>query len=423
MDLPTSRVSVFLGPTLGRDAAMQVLRARYLPPARRGDFYRLLATGVDTILLIDGVFHGEPSVLHREICDVMGEGIRVYGCSSMGALRAAELAPMGMLGHGHVFELYRDGVIDGDDEVALLHAPEEDRFRPLSEPLINLRVSLWALANDDLIPRALADALIEEAKATFYPERSWRRLTRSALLESCAESLATVVRRIAADGGMDVKRRDAFGLLRHVAASDSFQAADRPAEAMEPLVEYPERALLRRVRHGCRESELGELLPRVHAAGWVAKLRRPLVIRWFVADWARCRGVELRVPKPGADLASTPSEPNAPWLIERGLTAREFRLWRDEARLAEEVLEAGSERFGLTSTERNEPWHPFLMDWCRIRGVGTLGTASGSAVSTQELFAESLIREGPERFGFVFDLQLRVLRELQCTVGLGVLPS
>ena len=57
-----------------------------------------------TIVLIDGEFHGRPSVWQREILDAIAEGTEVHGASSMGALRAAELHSFGMVGHGRIFD-------------------------------------------------------------------------------------------------------------------------------------------------------------------------------------------------------------------------------------------------------------------------------------------------------------------------------
>src|SRR4051812_46459755 len=53
------RVVVFLGPSLDTEVALGILDADYRPPARKGDFYRLLGSDVETVVLIDGVFHGE----------------------------------------------------------------------------------------------------------------------------------------------------------------------------------------------------------------------------------------------------------------------------------------------------------------------------------------------------------------------------
>ena len=72
---------------------------------------------------------------HREILYAMSEGIHVFGASSMGALRAAELHGLGMRGIGTVFEAYRQNVFapypppfERDEEVAVMHGPPETGF-------------------------------------------------------------------------------------------------------------------------------------------------------------------------------------------------------------------------------------------------------------------------------------------------------
>jgi len=39
----------------------------------------------------------------------MSRGVHVFGASSMGALRAAELAAFGMVGFGRIYDLFRTG--------------------------------------------------------------------------------------------------------------------------------------------------------------------------------------------------------------------------------------------------------------------------------------------------------------------------
>ncbi len=39
----------------------------------------------------------------------MKKGVKVYGSSSMGALRASELDEFGMVGVGRIYECYRSG--------------------------------------------------------------------------------------------------------------------------------------------------------------------------------------------------------------------------------------------------------------------------------------------------------------------------
>ena len=87
--------------------------------------------------IIDGYFQWAPAVWHKEILWAIQQGVHVFGAASMGALRAAELAPFGMRGVGRIFEAYRDGVLPGsgdepfedDDEVAVVHGPAGERVR------------------------------------------------------------------------------------------------------------------------------------------------------------------------------------------------------------------------------------------------------------------------------------------------------
>ena len=100
---------VFLGPTLPHAAAADLLTATYLPPARQGDIYRAVrALRPVAVGLVDGRFLDTGTVWHREILWALSEGVHVFGAASMGALRAAELAPFGMRGIGQVFAAYRD---------------------------------------------------------------------------------------------------------------------------------------------------------------------------------------------------------------------------------------------------------------------------------------------------------------------------
>lgn len=138
-------IAIFVGPTLPRErveALLDGVDAQILPPAAQGDIYRAAKRRPSAIGLIDGYFGEAPAVWHKEILWTLKEGIPVLGSSSMGALRAAELEPFGMIGIGSVFEAYRDGRLMDDDEVALCHAPAELRYAPLSEPMVNIRATL-----------------------------------------------------------------------------------------------------------------------------------------------------------------------------------------------------------------------------------------------------------------------------------------
>lgn len=63
-------------------------------------------------------------------------GARVFGATSMGALRAVEAAPVGMVGLGGIHRLVARGEIVSDADLALSFTTE---FRALTVPLVNLR--------------------------------------------------------------------------------------------------------------------------------------------------------------------------------------------------------------------------------------------------------------------------------------------
>lgn len=164
-------IVVFLGPSLDRETAREHCNAEFRPPAARGDILHAAEDGARIIGLIDGVFFQECAVGHREVLEVLKAGIRVIGSSSMGALRAAELDTLGMEGIGTVYELYRDGVIESDDEVALIFDPVY--FIPASEPLVNIRCTVHRAREAGMIGEVCAEALLARAQALYFPKRTY----------------------------------------------------------------------------------------------------------------------------------------------------------------------------------------------------------------------------------------------------------
>lgn len=214
---PAPTTVVFLGPTMPQAAARQILAARYVAPARRGDVTALLESDVRRIVLIDGLFHVVPSVWQRELLAAVDAGIEVFGASSMGALRAVELERHGVVGHGVIFGWYRDGVIEGDDEVALLHGDADSAWRALSDPLVNLRATLSAARERGILSAVEAQALATEAQQTFYHHRSVPALMTTATAMAWAPERREQVGGLLRAHYVDQKRLDAESLLRHCA--------------------------------------------------------------------------------------------------------------------------------------------------------------------------------------------------------------
>jgi hypothetical protein len=136
-----SDVIVFLGPSLPVAEARRILKADFRPPARQGDVFRALVDRPRVIALIDGVFESVPSVWHHELLAAQAAGVHLFGASSMGALRAAEL-PGVITGVGEIARRYRRGEWEDDGLVALLHADASHGFKPMTLPWVNA----WAIA-------------------------------------------------------------------------------------------------------------------------------------------------------------------------------------------------------------------------------------------------------------------------------------
>ncbi len=208
-------VVIFCGPSLPISERTQYADFQFRPPVRQGDLYGATRERPAAIGIIDGLFDGVPSVWHKEVLWALAEGIAVFGAASMGALRAAELHPFGMLGIGKIFEDYRDGRLNDDDEVALLHGPAETGYIALSEPMVNVRATLDHAVAEGVIEKAAADAIGAAAKAQFYQERTWETVMTAAEAQLPADTARHLTTWLAG-GKVDQKRADAVLLLEAI---------------------------------------------------------------------------------------------------------------------------------------------------------------------------------------------------------------
>jgi hypothetical protein len=206
-------IHVFTGPTLRAEEGRELLEAIYHPPAAQGDVYRAAIERPVAIAIIDGYFERIPSVSHKEILWAMAQGVHVFGAASMGALRAAELAPFGMEGVGAVYEAFRSGELEADDEVAVAHASGEDHFRPLSEAMVNIRATLCAAEAAGAIGEGSRAALVRIAKGLFYPDRCYPIVLARAAAAGVPPAEIEALQVFLRHGRVQQKREDAVLLL------------------------------------------------------------------------------------------------------------------------------------------------------------------------------------------------------------------
>ncbi|HIK04127.1 MAG TPA: hypothetical protein IGS40_05345 [Trichormus sp. M33_DOE_039] len=216
--LEPSQIFIYLGPTLSVSEASQILPACYLSPVRCGDILACLRLQPRVIAIIDGFFDRSASVWHKEIMWAITTGVRVFGASSMGALRAAELEAFGMEGFGAIFAAYHEGKYIGDDEVAVLHSNATARYQPLTDALVNIRATVNHAVSENIIDPAIANLIISCAKRQFFTQRHLRQAVVDAEVQGGNPKVLAQFWEFVNNGGyVDQKQLDAIGLLKHLA--------------------------------------------------------------------------------------------------------------------------------------------------------------------------------------------------------------
>lgn len=209
-------VYVFLGPSLPVKRARTLLDATYLPPVQQGDIIRVLAANPRAIAIIDGYFELVPAVWHKEILLALSKGVHVFGSSSMGALRAAELGEFGMVGIGKIHDMFRSGALTDDDDVAVTHGPPELDYVRFSEAMVDIRDACEAARNDGVITSDLCSRLVSLAKKLEFGDRTFEQVARLAVAEGKPAPTVQSWLEFTRARGPGLKERDAAALLAHL---------------------------------------------------------------------------------------------------------------------------------------------------------------------------------------------------------------
>lgn len=206
-------IVIYTGLSLSFEDAKKILDAEYLPPVKRGDIYDLLEKrdDIEIIGIIDGVFHQSPAVAHKEILEALKRGITVVGGASMGALRACELYPFGMIGVGNIFEDYKKGIIESDDDVAVSLNPET--YEQMSESWINMKYNFEFAVEENIITENQCKELLQISKDTYYPKRSFTYVIKKS---SLSDDKKTELLNFIKSKEFDVKNQDAKKVVEYI---------------------------------------------------------------------------------------------------------------------------------------------------------------------------------------------------------------
>lgn len=173
---------IFLGPSLSMEKAKRIFPlADYRPPARKGDFLKIAneQNDVGFVGFIDGVFLQDYPPTPIEVYTLLRKNnFTVAGAASLGALRAVELEKFGMIGIGKIFQLYKSGKIESDDEVAVTFSEQDYKLQ--SEALIDIRYTLYWAVKDGVIKHETKSALVKIAKQIYFPARNYDEIIERA---------------------------------------------------------------------------------------------------------------------------------------------------------------------------------------------------------------------------------------------------
>ncbi len=209
---------IFLGPSLSVQKAKEIFPlADYRPPARKGDFLKITneENGVGFVGFIDGVFLQDYPPTPIEVYSVLQKNkVTVAGAASLGALRAVELEKFGMIGVGKIFQLYKSGRLESDDEVAVTFSDHDYKLQ--SEALIDIRYTLyWALKNR-IIDRDTKNILVKIAKRTYFPSRNYDEILERARTDGIEKQELERFREYVTIHRRSLKEEDSIKLIQFI---------------------------------------------------------------------------------------------------------------------------------------------------------------------------------------------------------------
>ncbi|KYG51150.1 hypothetical protein AWI43_32400 [Streptomyces sp. WAC04657] len=121
-----------------------------------------------------------------------------------------------MVGIGRIFEGFRDGRLEADDEVAVLHTEGPD-WQVLSDALVNMRHAVEEAREAAVLSPDQAERLVEAARSLHYPRRSWKAVERACEGDPELRDAARRVGAFVSERGpaISLKYQDACEALRY----------------------------------------------------------------------------------------------------------------------------------------------------------------------------------------------------------------
>jgi len=161
---------IFAGPSIAliNNEILKYFEIR--PPIQRNQLENLLNeySEPQRVVIIDGIYGSNLTNTPRECRWLLQEGWELIGCSSLGALRASELWPVGMIGVGEVYNLFRLNILKSDADVAVAY---DQNNNELTISMVLIRKVIAILLEKNILTQSIGRKLLKAAQLITWYER------------------------------------------------------------------------------------------------------------------------------------------------------------------------------------------------------------------------------------------------------------
>ena len=174
------KIKVYSGLSVSEAETREILpHCDFAPPIQRGDLLKDLRDQYHVIAIIDGKFDQYLAISPNEVLDGLRAGMKIYGASSMGAFRAAELDRFGMIGVGEVYRFIKSQAVFRDDFLAQLFFESGE---VLTTTYIDFHFASLHFLEENQVQEAVVANLQTIFRELFYADRTMETM-ESALAE------------------------------------------------------------------------------------------------------------------------------------------------------------------------------------------------------------------------------------------------
>jgi hypothetical protein len=206
------KIKVYAGVSLDKNSILKILPDAHISsPVKRGDLLNDLQNQYQVIAIIDGEYLKNLSVAPTEIMDTLRCGMKIYGGSGVGALRAKELKHFGMIGGGKIFNLIDESLYFSDD---ILGSTEVGDSRNSMLSYLDFEFLAQLQLDRKKSNAKIICKLVRQYQNRHFLERSLEEFQLSLMGSGANQQVLEILNKIKRDAKNNQKKKDAIALLK-----------------------------------------------------------------------------------------------------------------------------------------------------------------------------------------------------------------